>query len=54
MTIPAHPHRTHSSQISRKQRRIEVEQLKRRKSRRPAEQGGLFAFLKFLFSRWFK
>lgn len=52
--IPRHPHRTHTSQISRKQRRIEVEQLKRMKARRPAEQGGLFAFLKFLFSRWFK
>lgn len=52
--IPRHPHRTHASQISRKQRRIEAEQLKRMKARGPAEPGGLFAFLKFLFSRWFK
>ena len=52
--IPRHPHRTHASQISRKQRRIEVEQLKRMKARRPVSQGGLFAFLKYLLERWFK
>jgi hypothetical protein len=62
MTIPAHPHRTHSSQRSRKRKRYKPRPaVSIRKEMEPVPQtaekpvqAGFFACVKFILMRWFK
>ena len=60
MTIPAHPHRRHSSQSSRKQKRYEAARRKLkadqlRTNAQPApKQAGFFALIQYILERRFK
>lgn len=58
---PAHPHRRHNSQRSRKQKRIEAARRKRQADRlhqnntQPAPKpAGFFALVRYILERWFK
>lgn len=58
--IPTRPHRRHSSQRSRKQKRLEAARRKRaadqlRTNSKPApKQAGFFALIQYILERWFK
>lgn len=58
--IPAHPHRRHSSQRNRKQKRAEAARRQRaaeqlRTTAQPApKQAGFFDLIQYILERWFK